>query len=140
MDNTNILGLDKFQVTVIKSKYASMKPIITKRDKLAKKIEETTQKFKEKLDAALASIRQEEAAYNEQLDYDNQYAKDITQKTCGIALTTEQTIEFLENPGKFEEYKKSIGIGNGLFADEAPVEAAIPMEEKPQKEELWENA
>lgn len=125
METKNHLGLDKFQLTIIKSNYNSMKPSINKRAKILKKIEDTTKKYEEKLEAAISSLRNEVAAYDEQITMLDQFTKDTTLKTCGITLTTEQVMEFCNNPEKFEEYKNSIGLGNSLFNQN---EQNIPQE------------
>ena len=133
-DDKNHLGLDKFQLTIIKGNYASMKPSITKRDKALEKIQETTEKFKQKLESAVSALRQEANAYEEQIKMLDTFALEITKKTCGIALTTEQVIKFLENPEQWESYKKEV-LGENMWEEETPVET-----EDTQEQTNWEDA
>lgn len=114
-ETRNHLGLDKFQLTIIKGNYASIKPSLTKRDKAYKKIEELTQKYKEKLEQAVTALRQEAEAYDEQIAMIDKFTVDVTIKSCGIGLTTEQVMTFIDDPVKFEDYKRELGLSDDLF-------------------------
>lgn len=114
-ETRNHLGLDKFQLTIIKGNYASIKPSLTKRDKAYKKIEELTQKYKEKLEQAVTALRQEAEAYDEQIAMIDKFTVDVTTKSCGIGLTTEQVMTFIDDPVKFEDYKRELGLSDDLF-------------------------
>lgn len=128
-ENLNYLGLDKFQLTIIKGNYASIKPSITKRDKALKKIDETTQKYKEKLEEAIKSLKQEADAYNEQIAMIDKFTVETTLKSCGIGLTTEQVMDFLEHPEKFMEYKASV-LGEELFNQQEETHGLDAEEDK----------
>lgn len=106
MAELNKLGLDKFQTTMIKRNYSIIKPILTKRDKAQKKIDD---KQKE-LDALKESLQAEINTYNEQIDALDKFTIDTTEKFCGIALTTEQVIDFINDPDKFVIYKHEMGL------------------------------
>lgn len=125
METTNCLGLDKFQLQIIKNNYSSQKPIINKRDKCKAKVQAAIDKedaaikaLKEKTQECLSGIYKEMSAYDEQIAALDSITKSYTQRTCGIELTSEQVIKFLADTQSFEEYKKSIGIDNDLFQQE----------------------
>ena len=122
MDYNNILGLDKFQLSIIKGNFNSTKPIRKMIDKATVKAVSLQQKEEEEHKAViakykdkLASANQEIDAYKKQIELLDTFALETTKKTCGFALTTEQVIDFLDNPYKFDEYKQSLGMGNDLF-------------------------
>ena len=136
MENKNHLGLDKFQLTIIKGNYSSIKPSLAKREKALKKIDEVTQKYKEKLEAAIASLKQETSAYDEQIAMIDKFTIETTQKACGIGLTTEQVMKFLEDPQAFEDYKHQLGLDNDMFAQEAEQKAVRDLDAEEDAE--WE--
>lgn len=136
MENKNHLGLDKFQLTIIKGNYSSIKPSLAKREKALKKIDEVTQKYKEKLEAAIASLKQEASAYDEQIAMIDKFTIETTQKACGIGLTTEQVMKFLEDPQAFENYKHQLGLDNDMFAQEAEQKAVRDLDAEEDAE--WE--
>ena len=106
MAENNVLGLDKFQTTMIKRNYGIIKPIIAKREKAQKKIDD---KQKE-LDTLKLSLEAEINTYNEQISALDKFTLDTTERFCGIGLTSEQVIDFMENPEKFAEYKHEMGL------------------------------
>ena len=106
MAENNVLGLDKFQTTMIKRNYGIIKPIIAKREKAQKKIDD---KQKE-LEALKQSLEAEINTYNEQISALDKFTLDTTKRFCGISLTSEQVIDFMENPEKFAEYKHEMGL------------------------------
>lgn len=136
MENKNHLGLDKFQLTIIKGNYSSIKPSLAKREKALKKIDEVTQKYKEKLEAAIASLKQEASAYDEQIAMIDKFTIETTQKACGIGLTTEQVMKFLEDPQAFKDYKHQLGLDNDMFAQEAEQKAVRDLDAEEDAE--WE--
>lgn len=117
METKNHLGLDKFQVTIITGNYNSLKPSLKKVEAAQAKINAA----KEKYEKAVEGIQQEIAAYREQIDMLDQFAINTTTKSCGIGLTTEQVVKFMNAPQAFEEYKQSIGMGD-MFASESQQE------------------
>ena len=125
-ETTNCLGLDKFQIAIIKGNYNSAKPMIAKRNKLHEKISAATEKMekaiqdiRDKTKASLDDIMKEMAVYREQIEALDNITKTHTQRACGIELTSEQAIKFLEDPQAFEEYKKGLGLEGDLFSQEA---------------------
>ena len=119
---TNCLGLNQFQITVIKGNYNSIRPILAKRDKLAAKIETAAKKeeeaiaaIKKKTQETLGNTYAELGVYQSQIEAIDKFTIDITKQTCGIPLSSAQCLEFLETPEKFEEYKNSLGLGDDLF-------------------------
>lgn len=105
MAETNVLGLDKFQTTMIKRNYGFIKPIVAKRDKVQKKIDD---KQKE-LDELKANLEAEINNYNEQINALDKFTLETTERFCGTKLTSEQVMYYLEHP---EEYKKESSTEN----------------------------
>ena len=105
MAETNVLGLDKFQTTMIKRNYGFIKPIVAKRDKVQKKIDD---KQKE-LDELKANLEAEINNYNEQINALDKFTLETTERFCSTKLTSEQVMYYLEHP---EEYKKESSTEN----------------------------
>lgn len=91
---TNHMGLDKYQTAAIKRNYQNIKPLLRKVDSLKKKIED--------LDA------QREALKEEITEVDN-YTLNLSKKVTGHVLTSEQVVNFLENPTEWEKFVASHG-------------------------------
>ena len=132
MDNKNHLGLDKFQVTIIKRNYASIKPLINKRNKVLEKISEVLKKQQEVIDG----LQKEVSMYTDQISVLDKFTNDITKQACGIELSSEQCLTFMESPEKFTEYKKTLGLDNGLF-DEP--ECPTPTDLDAEEDKDWED-
>jgi len=132
-ETKNHLGLDKFQVTVIKSNYNSIKPFLKKIEKAQAKIDAAKQKYEE----AIADSQKEVAQCQDQISLMDQYTIGMTTKSCGVGLTIEQTIKYLEDAPAFEEYKKSIGISD-MFANTENVEEKVSGDAAPAAEEKEE--
>lgn len=99
MSNNNALGLDRYQIAVIKRNYSILKPFITKRNKAQEKIENKKKELKE----LEASLQAEIATCNEQIEIIDKFTKDITEKSCGgIRLSSEQVMHYLEHPEEFK--------------------------------------
>lgn len=96
------LGLDRFQITVIRRTYGLIKPYISKREKAQKKLQD--------LEMAKAALEAEIQMYDTQIQALNKPVTDITERFCGITLTSEQVMDFIENPEHFEAYKQELGI------------------------------
>lgn len=131
MAETNILGLDKFQLTIIKSNYNSTKPVRKLIDKVVVKAAVLQQKETEEHNAIVAKYKdklqafnQEKEAYEKQIELLDKFTLEVTEKTCGFALTTEQVMDFIDNPEKFEAYKQSLGVGKDLFENEESADAS----------------
>ena len=112
-ETKNHLGLDKFQVTVIKSNYNSTKPIRKMADKIHAKLDAADIKYKaaiaaatEKYKASIAELQNEIAAYETQLNMLDKFTLETTKQACGLELTSEQVIKFLEDPAAFTAYKQ----------------------------------
>lgn len=135
MAETNVLGLDKFQLTIIKGNFNSTKPIRKLIDKVVVKAAALQQKETEEHNAIVAKYKdklqafnQEKEAYEKQIELLDKFTLEATKKTCGFALTTEQVMDFIENPEHFEAYKKTLGMGKDLF--ENAQEEAEPASER----------
>ena len=147
-ETKNHLGLDKFQVTVIKSNYNSTKPIrkmIEKAeaktqaafDKCQDAIKAAQDKYHETCDGLLAEIQ----TYKDQIAMLDKFALETTKNACGLELTTEQVIEFLDNPTAFAAYKQE-KQGVDMFADnigEANVAAAEYRNLDAEEDKDWED-
>ena len=112
---TNCMGLDKFQLTIIKSNYTTIKPFITKMSKLNQQIQDFRDKMAAKIKEFEETKVEETKSYEEQIAAIDAITKAHTKRACGIELTTEQVINFLNNSQAFEDYKNSIGLGQSLF-------------------------
>lgn len=147
-ETKNHLGLDKFQVTVIKSNYNSTKPIrkmIEKAeaktqaafDKCQDAIKAAQDKYHETCDGLLAEIQ----TYKDQIAMLDKFALETTKNACGLELTTEQVIEFLDNPTAFAAYKQE-KQGVDMFADnigEANAAAAGYRDLDAKEDKDWED-
>lgn len=133
-ETKNHLGLDKFQVTVIKSNYNSTKPIrkmIEKAeaktqaafDKCQDAIKAAQDKYHETCDGLLAEIQ----TYKDQIAMLDKFALETTKNACGLELTTEQVIEFIDNPTAFAAYKQE-KQGVDMFADNIGEANAVAAE------------
>ena len=88
----NVIGMDVFQTAAVKRNYQNVKPLIKERKKMEEKIAELTKNVE---------IKKAQIAANDQ------HTGMITKETCGIALTSEQVMWFLEHPEEFEAFKAS---------------------------------
>jgi len=95
----NCLGLDKFQMAIIKRNYTTVKPLLNKRNKAKEKLEETIRKATEK-------YNEEVGMADMQIETFDKITKDYTKKSCGYELTSEQAVLFNDNPEKFDEFKQ----------------------------------
>jgi hypothetical protein len=91
----NVIGMDVFQTAAVKRNYANVKPLIKERNKMEEKIAELTKNLE---------IKKAQIAANDQ------HTGMITKETCGIALTSEQVMWFLEHPEEFEAFKTAHGV------------------------------
>ena len=91
----NVIGMDVFQTAAVKRNYANVKPLIKERKKMEEKIAELTKNLE---------IKKAQIAANDQ------HTGMITKETCGIALTSEQVMWFLEHPDEFEAFKAAHGV------------------------------
>ena len=91
----NVIGMDVFQTAAVKRNYANVKPLIKERKKMEEKIAELTKNLE---------IKKAQIAANDQ------HTGMITKETCGIALTSEQVMWFLEHPEEFEAFKAAHGV------------------------------
>ena len=86
----NVIGMDVFQTAAVKRNYQNVKPLIRERKKMEEKIAELTKNLEIK---------------KAQIEANDQNTGMITKETCGIALTSEQVMWFLEHPEEFEAFK-----------------------------------
>lgn len=86
----NVIGMDVFQTAAVKRNYQNVKPLIRERKKMEEKIAELTKNLEIK---------------KAQIEANDQHTGMITKETCGIALTSEQVMWFLEYPEEFEAFK-----------------------------------
>ena len=86
----NVIGMDVFQTAAVKRNYMNVKPLIKERNKMEEKIAELSKNLE---------IKKAQIAANDQ------HTGMITKETCGIALTSEQVMWFLEHPEEFENFK-----------------------------------
>jgi hypothetical protein len=91
---TNQMGLDKYQTAAIKRNYQNIKPLLRKVDSLKKKMEELNV--------------QKESLEKEITEVDN-YTLNLSKKVTGHVLTSEQVVNFLENPEEWEKFVASQG-------------------------------
>lgn len=133
-ENKNHLGLDKFQVTVIKSNYNSTKPIRKLIEKADNKIQQANEKCEaaikaaqEKYNETVKDLLAEVQAYKDQIAMLDKFTLETTKSACGLELTSEQVIEFLDNPAAFAAYKQE-KLGTDMFD-------AQPQVEQPKAEE-----
>lgn len=114
----NVIGMDVFQTAAVKRNYANVKPLIKERNKMEEKIAELTKNLE---------IKKAQIAANDQ------HTGMITKETCGIALTSEQVMWFLEHPEEFDAFKSAHGITDEAQVTDAP-EAEAASEESEQSE------
>lgn len=114
----NVIGMDVFQTAAVKRNYANVKPLIKERNKMEEKIAELTKNLE---------IKKAQIAANDQ------HTGMITKETCGIALTSEQVMWFLEHPEEFGAFKTAHGITDEAQVTDAP-EAEAASEESEQSE------
>lgn len=86
----NVIGMDVFQTAAVKRNYQNVKPLIKERKKMEEKIAELSKNLEIK---------------KAQIEANDQHTGMITKETCGIALTSEQVMWFLEHPEEFEAFK-----------------------------------
>lgn len=86
----NVIGMDVFQTAAVKRNYQNVKPLIKERKKMEEKIAELSKNLE---------IKKAQIAANDQ------HTGMITKETCGIALTSEQVMWFLEHPEEFESFR-----------------------------------
>ena len=82
--------MDVFQTAAVKRNFMNVKPLIKERRKMEEKIAELTKNLEIK---------------KAQIEANCQHTGMITKETCGIALTSEQVMWFLEHPEEFETFK-----------------------------------
>lgn len=134
-EQKNHLGLDKFQVTVIKSNYSATVPIRKMLKTAQAKMQTADEKYQEALKAAeakhesaVADLRSEIQAYQQQIAAIDKFTIETTTSSCGIGLSSEQCMEFIKDPQAFEDYKQRIGMGGDLF-EEKKEEPAVSTSE-----------
>jgi hypothetical protein len=122
----NVIGMDVFQTAAVKRNYANVKPLIKERNKMEEKIAELTKNLE---------IKKAQIAANDQ------HTGMITKETCGIALTSEQVMWFLEHPEEFEAFKAAHGVGESQeeTTEEKPSEEAPVAEEETTVDEQENN-
>jgi hypothetical protein len=119
----NVIGMDVFQTAAVKRNYMNVKPLIKERNKMEEKIAELSKNLE---------IKKAQIAANDQ------HTGMITKETCGIALTSEQVMWFLEHPEEFEGFKAAhIMPEAGKHETEEPEQEVT---ETPEAEEEQENS
>ena len=98
----NVIGMDVFQTAAVKRNFMNVKPLIKERRKIEEKIVELTKNLEIK---------------KAQIEANDQHTGMITKETCGIALTSEQVMWFLEHPEEFEGFKAAHMPDNGVQAE-----------------------
>ena len=119
----NVIGMDVFQTAAVKRNYMNVKPLIKERNKMEEKIAELSRNLE---------IKKAQIAANDQ------HTGMITKETCGIALTSEQVMWFLEHPEEFEGFKAA----HIMPETEEPKteESKQEVTETPEAEEEQENS
>lgn len=110
----NVIGMDVFQTAAVKRNYMNVKPLIKERNKMEEKIAELSKNLE---------IKKAQIAANDQ------HTGMITKETCGIALTSEQVMWFLEHPEEFENFKAA-----HIMPEAGKPEAEEPKTEEPEQE------
>ena len=121
----NVIGMDVFQTAAVKRNYANVKPLIKERKKMEDKIAELTKNLE---------IKKAQIAANDQ------HTGMITKETCGIALTSEQVMWFLEHPEEFDAFKASHGVEDAPeadTADEHPADEDNEAQENNDEEDIF---
>lgn len=122
----NVIGMDVFQTAAVKRNYMNVKPLIKERNKMEEKIAELSRNLE---------IKKAQIAANDQ------HTGMITKETCGIALTSEQVMWFLEHPEEFENFKAAhIMPEEGKPETEETEEPEQEVTETPEAEEEQENS
>ena len=101
----NVIGMDVFQTAAVKRNFMNVKPLIKERRKMEEKIAELTKNLEIK---------------KAQIEANDQHTGMITKETCGIALTSEQVMWFLEHPEEFEAFKAAHMPTAAPEAEETP--------------------
>ena len=109
----NVIGMDVFQTAAVKRNYMNVKPLIKERNKMEEKIAELSRNLE---------IKKAQIAANDQ------HTGMITKETCGIALTSEQVMWFLEHPEEFENFKAA------HMPEAGKLETEEPKTEEPEQE------
>ena len=122
----NVIGMDVFQTAAVKRNYQNVKPLIKERKKMEEKIAELSKNLEIK---------------KAQITANDQHTGMITKETCGIALTSEQVIWFLEHPEEFAGFKAAHGVVESQeeTTEENPSEEAPVAEEETPVDEQENN-
>lgn len=107
----NVIGMDVFQTAAVKRNYQNVKPLIKQRNKLEEKIQELSKELTIK---------------KSQIEANDQHTMMITKDTCGFALTSEQTIWFLDHPDEFESFKAAHNVAGDDNGEGADAETIVP--------------
>ena len=131
-DIKNHLGLDKYQVTVIKSNYNSTKPIRKLVEKAEAKIKVAEEKrnaaikaAQDKYEESVKDLATEMQAYKEQINILDKFSMDTTKHSCGVELTSEQVIKFLDDEEAFKDFLQEKN-GNSMFDGKDDKEEDFP--------------
>ena len=129
----NCLGLDKFQMAIIKRNYSTVKPLITKRAKAWTKLDEAMKNAQKKYDEEVGLV-------DVQINTFDNITKEYTKKACGYELTSEQAVLFNDNPDLFDKYKEEHPIQTEMnFNAEAPAQEAAPRDLDAEEDKEWED-
>lgn len=129
----NCLGLDKFQMAIIKRNYSTVKPLITKRAKALVKLDEAMKNAQKRYDEEVGMV-------DVQINTFDNITKEYTKKSCGYELTSEQAMLFNDNPDLFEKYKEEHPIQTEMdFNGKAPVQEAAPCDLDAEEDKEWED-
>ena len=121
----NVIGMDVFQTAAVKRNYANVKPLIKERKKMEEKLAELTKNLE---------IEKAQIAANDQ------HTGMITKETCGIALTSEQVMWFLEHPEEFEAFKAAHGVDDSQAGESEAAAGEAEANDAPEgTEEEQEN-
>lgn len=144
MAEKNHLGLDKYQITIIKSNHAGTKPIRKLIEKAENKIKVAEEKrnaaikaAQDKYEESVKELVAEAQAYKDQIAVLDKFTLETTKQACGLELTSQQVMDFIENPAAFEDYKHQLGLDNDLFKGKDDKGDNFPdnLPEKPESEE-----
>jgi hypothetical protein len=121
----NVIGMDVFQTAAVKRNYMNVKPLIKERNKMEEKIAELSRNLE---------IKKAQIAANDQ------HTGMITKETCGIALTSEQVMWFLEHPEEFEAFKTAHGVDDSQAGESEAAAGEAEANDAPEEtEEEQEN-
>ena len=73
---------------------------------------------KEKYDNATKDLRDEIQAYQTQIERLDQFTRSTTKQACGLELSSEQVMEFLDNPTAYSCYVQKMQ-GKGMFENQS---------------------